>query len=103
MLVRDSGQRPDGAGLAKAAAIANLDKIWITVQKRNGEIVNKLVPKGKGGGAADARPKTGLGLRPVQPSDCDGSDFCICAVCSAWGPMVESGKPKRRKVCEVGV
>ena len=47
MLRRDGDSRPDGPALATAAAAANADKRWVTVTKRNGQIVNKLVQKKK--------------------------------------------------------
>jgi hypothetical protein len=94
MMRRDSDNRPDGSGLASRAAAANEDKIWITVTKKNGDVVNKLVKRGNTG------RKTGLGLGADSHSNCDGGESCSCQACiDARANAVDVSK-KRQKVCK---
>ncbi len=101
MLRRDADSRPDGAVLAANAAAANSGKIWITVTKKNGEKVNKLVDKRKPA-PIKRKPtiKTGLGIHvnaEFTDSDCDGGNTCNCRTCTDARANVVPPISKRSK------
>ena len=87
MMRRDSDVRPDGGKLASVAAAANSDKIWVTVRKRNGEVVNKLVSRGtaSAGPASAVKCKKLAAKRPAadlsssQPPA--GGKSVVCCAC----------------------
>jgi hypothetical protein len=90
--------RPDGAGLAAAARKKNSDddagKMWITVTKKDGSKINKLVLKSSKSGAAAIHA---LGPRPEPLADCGRDEFCICDVCNLFGPLVQQQEKRQKK------
>ena len=82
MMRRDSDFRPDGGKLASVAAAANSDKIWVTVTKKNGEVVKKLVSRGTasaGPASAAKRKRPAADLSSLQPPA--GGKSVVCCAC----------------------
>ena len=109
MMRRDSDSRPDGAALAAAAANANNGKKWITIHKKNGSVVNRLVTiKDKAGGgnataqqapkkrSASGKSPVAVEVRPAAPATCTNDLFCACQVCFNWGPIDTTKKAKTK-------
>ena len=84
MMRRDSDFRPDGGKLASVAAAANSDKIWVTVTKKTGEVVNKLVSRGTasaGPASAAKRKRPAADLSSSQPPVGVGGKSVVCCAC----------------------
>jgi hypothetical protein len=126
MMRRDSDSRPDGAALAAAAANANIGKKWITINKKDGSVVNRLVTiKDKAGGgnataqqapkkrsasgkapvavqqapkkrSASGKAPVAVEVRPAAPATCTNDLFCACEVCLNWGPIDTTKKAKTK-------
>jgi hypothetical protein len=90
--------RHDGAGLAAATRRKNSDddagRMWITVTKKDGSKINKLVQKSSKSGAAAMHA---VGPRRDTPADCTRNEFCVCAVCDEFGPLVQQQEKRQKK------
>ena len=73
MYMRDNDSRPDGARLAAATQDANTNMKWITIIKKDGVIINKLVKCKANASAALPAAFNAVAAAPAAPSSAGAS------------------------------